>query len=46
MAIWKVVYNDYVIAYPNSPLHEDTLKDWLRYGLKDFKIDTFNEKGT
>jgi hypothetical protein len=27
LIVWKVVYNDHVIAYPNSPFHEDTLKD-------------------
>jgi len=43
---WKAVYNDYVIAYPKSPFHEDTLKDLLRDALKDFKTGNCNEKGT
>ncbi len=25
--VWKLAYNEYVIVYPNSPFHEDTLKD-------------------
>jgi hypothetical protein len=35
-----------MIAYPNSPFHEDTLKDWLRNALKELKTDTSNEEGT
>jgi len=34
-----------MIAYPNSPFHEDTLKDQLQDALKDFKVDTFDEHG-
>jgi hypothetical protein len=46
MIIWKVVYNDYVIAYPNSPFYDDTLKDWLWDILKDLNTDSSNEEGT
>jgi len=34
-----------MIAYPNSPFHEDTLKDQLQDALKDLKVDTFDEHG-
>jgi hypothetical protein len=46
VAIWKAVYNDYVITYPNSPFHDDTLKDQLQNALKDLKTNTSNGKGT
>jgi hypothetical protein len=42
----QAVYNDYVITYPNSPFHEDTLKDQLWNALRDLKIDTSNGEGT
>jgi hypothetical protein len=45
MVVWKVVYDDYVIACPNSPFHEDNLKEWLRDVLKDLKTYTSNEQG-
>ncbi len=35
--VQKALYNDYVIAYLNSPFHEDTLKDQLQDALKDLK---------
>jgi len=25
--VWKTTYNEYVIVYPNSAFHGDTLKD-------------------
>jgi hypothetical protein len=45
VTIWKTTYNDYVIIYPNSPFHDDTLKDRLQNALEDLKIDTINEEG-
>lgn len=46
MIVWKTTYNDYVIAYPNSSFHENTLMDQLQNALEDIKIDTINKKGT
>lgn len=43
--VWKTTYNEYVIVYPNSAFHGDTLKDQLRNASKDLKIDTIDEKG-
>jgi hypothetical protein len=34
-AVWKAMYNDYVIAYSNSPFHDDTLKDWFARCFKE-----------
>jgi hypothetical protein len=44
--MWKRVYIDYQIIYPNSYHVEKTIKDHLRDTLKELKIETSNQEGS
>lgn len=43
-AVWKEVYEDYLVAYPESTISEKTLKERLRETLTELNTGTSNEK--
>jgi hypothetical protein len=42
--VWKNIYLDYKIEYPNSPFKEDSPKERLRATLAELKTGTSNEE--
>ncbi len=42
LAVWKLVYIDYVVTYFDSPFTKDTLRDHFQDVLKELKTGNFN----